>query len=162
MLLVRLGVFATCLLLASGTAAQPIEGYVAGGAGRWVHSTGTSGSLMVGAAGVEWLPTPYLGMAGEVGMLTSRGGDLAATLGVDARLHFRGTAPPGGWAPYAFAGYSPLRLFGLSDQGVQFGAGIDYRLSTRRALRLELRDILRRGGSVTSHYWTMRLGIAFR
>jgi hypothetical protein len=111
---------------------------------------------------VEWLPLPHLGIAGEGGLLASPRGDIAATLGVDARLHVLGTSRPGGWAPYAFAGYSPLRFFGLSDQALQFGAGADYRLSPRRALRLELRDILRSGGSVTSHYWTARVGVAFR
>jgi hypothetical protein len=162
MLLFRLGVLVTCLMAASGASAQSLEAYVAGGAGGWVHDTGSSGALMVGAGGVEWLPTAYVGIAGEGGLLTSPRGDLAATLGVDARLHLRGTSPPGGWAPYAFAGYSPLRFFELSDQGLQFGAGVDYRVSPRRALRFELRDILRRGGSVASHYWTVRVGVTFR
>ena len=162
MLLFRLGVLVTFIALASATSAQSLEGYVTGGAGGWVHDTGSSGSLMVGAGGVEWLPTPSFGIAAEGGLLTSPRGDFAATLGVDARLHFRGTSPPGGWAPYAFAGYSPLRFFELSDQGVQFGGGIDYRLGPRRALRFELRDILRHGGSVTSHYWTVRVGVTFR
>ena len=117
---------------------------------------------MVGAGGVEWLLIPHLGIAGEGGLLLSPGGDIAATLGVDARVHFLGTPPPGGWGPYVCAGYSPLRFFELSDQALQFGAGVDYRLSPRRALRVELRDILRTGGSVTSHYWTVRVGVAFR
>jgi hypothetical protein len=162
MLLFRLGVLATSLVVANAASAQSLEAYVTGGGGGWVHNTGSHGSLMVGAGGMEWLPIPHLGLAGEAGVLTSVSGDLAATLGVDARLHFRGTTPPGGWAPYAFAGYSPLRFFALSDQALQFGAGIDYRLSPRRAIRLELRDILRSGGSVTSHYWTARVGLTFR
>jgi len=157
MLLVRLGVLVTFLMAARAASAQSLEGYVTGGAGGWVHNTGSRGSLMVGAGGVEWLPAPYLGIGGEGGILMSPSGDLAATLGVDARLHFIGTSRPGGWAPY-----SPLRFFELSDQGLQFGGGIDYRVSPRRALRFELRDILRRGGSVTSHYWTVRVGMTFR
>jgi hypothetical protein len=162
MLLVRLGVLVTFLMVTRAASAQSLEGYVTGGAGGWVHNTGSRGSLMVGAGGVEWLPAPYLGIGGEGGILMSPSGDLAATLGVDARLHFTGTSRPGGWAPYAFAGYSPLRFFELSDQGLQLGGGIDYRVSPRRALRFELRDILRRGGSVTSHYWTVRAGMTFR
>ena len=162
MLLFRLGVLVTLLFVADATSAQSLEAYVTGGAGGWVHNTGSRGSLMAGAGGVEWLPTPYVGIAGEAGVLTSTSGDLAATLGVDARVHFGGATPSGGWAPYAFAGYSPLRFFELSDQALQFGAGIDYRLSPRRALRFELRDIVRSGGSVTSHYWTARVGMTFR
>jgi hypothetical protein len=162
MLLFRFSVLATMLMIASTAAAQSFEGYVTGGAGRWVHNTGSSGSLLSGAGGVEWLPTSHLGIAGEAGVLTSVSGDLAATLGIDARLHFRGSSPAGGWAPYVFAGYSPLRFFELSDQGLQFGAGIDHRLSGRRALRFELRDIARSSGSVRSHYWTARVGVTFR
>ena len=161
MLLFRLIVLATVLIVASQASAQSFEAYVTGGAGRWVHNTGSSGPLLVGATGVEWLPTPYLGIAGEGGLLTSGSGDLAATLAVDARVHLRGASEPGTWAPYAFAGYSPLRFFEMSDQGLTFGAGIDYRLSPRRALRLEVRDILRQSGSVTSHYWTTRVGLTF-
>jgi hypothetical protein len=162
MLLFRLSALVIFTMVASAASAQSLEGYVTCGTGRWVHSSGNSGSLMVAAGGGEWLPTRHLGIAGEGGMLTSVSGDVAASLGVDARLHFRGASPPGEWAPYAFAGYSPLRFFELSDQGVQFGAGIDYRLSDRRALRLELRDIVRHSGTLTSHYWTARVGVTFR
>jgi hypothetical protein len=162
MLLFRLAALATSLLVAHPAPAQSLEAYVTGGAGGWVHNTGSRGALMVGAGGVEWLPLPHVGIAGEGGLLLSPAGDIAATLGVDGRVHFLGTQSPGGWAPYAFAGYSPLRFFELSDQALQFGAGVDYRLSRRRALRFELRDILRTGGSVTSHYWTARVGVTFR
>jgi hypothetical protein len=163
MVLIRLGIVATLLLTASAAAAQSaVEGYVTCGVGQWVHNNRTSGSLLVGAFGVEWLPTPYFGIAGEGGAFTSLSGGLVFSLGADARVHFRGTPAPGQWAPYAFVGYSPLRTFDLSDQGPQFGAGVDYRLSRRRAVRFELREILRRSVSVTSHYWTARVGVTFR
>jgi hypothetical protein len=158
-MLFRISACVMFFMIAGPVSAQSLEGYVTG---RWVHDTGSSGSLMVGAGGVEWLPMPHLGIAGEAGVLTSVSGDLAATLAADARLHVRGTPLPGEWAPYVFAGYSPLRFFEMSDQGLTFGAGIDYRLSRGRALRLELRDILRRSGSVSSHYWTARVGVTFR
>ena len=161
-MLFRFCVLVTLLLVAGTASAQSLEAYVTGGAGGWVHNTGSRGSLMVGAGGAEWLLTSHLGLGGEGGLLTSVSGDVAATLGVDARLHFRGTSPADSWAPYAFAGYSPLHFFEVSDQGLQFGGGIDYRLSPRRALRFELRDILRSSGSVTSHYWTARVGVTFR
>jgi hypothetical protein len=87
---------------------------------------------------------------------------MAVTVAVDARFHFTGPQTPGQWAPYAFVGYSPLRFFELSDQGLTFGGGVDYRLSARRAVRIEVRDIMRSGGSVESHYLTARVGFAFR
>lgn len=156
-------VLLTSLLMGAGSAsAQTLEGYVTGGAGHWSHNTGSSGELIVGAAGLEWLPSPQFGIAGEGGLLTSLNGDLAATVGVDARVHFNRSPEPGQWAPYAFVGYSPLRFFELSDQGVSFGGGVDYRLSPRRALRFEVRDILRSSGSVDSHYLTARVGLTFR
>jgi hypothetical protein len=161
MLLFRLGVLVTLLMSAQAAEAQPFEAYVTGGAGRWVHNTGSSGPLLAVAGGVEWLPGPYFGIGGEGGLLAGTSGDIAATLGVDARVHFRGTTPPGGWSPYAFVGYSPLAFFDLSDQGVSVGAGLDYRLSDCRALRFELRDIFRSSGSVKSHYWTARVGVTF-
>ena len=162
MVLLRLGVVVTVLTVASAAYAQSVEGYVTAGAGQWLHSNGNSGSLLAGAGGVEWLPAPYFGVAGEGGVLTSLSGGLVFSVGVDARVHFRGTTAPGQWAPYAFVGYSPLRTFDLSDHGPQFGAGADYRLSRRHALRLEVRDIMRQSGSVTSHYWTARVGVTVR
>jgi hypothetical protein len=163
MVLARLGVVVMFVMVAADAAAQSsFETYVAAGMGRWVHNIGTSGSLIVGAGGVEWLPAPVVGIGVEGGAFTSVRGDLLLSMGVDARVHFRGTPPPGEWAPYALVGYSPLKFFELSDQGAQFGAGVDYRLSPRRALRFEVRDILRRSVSVRSHYWTARVGLTFR
>jgi hypothetical protein len=153
---------AIIVVAAPAYAQPPVEAYVTGGLGRWVHSTGNSGSLVVGAGGVEWLPAPYFGIAGEGGVFTSLSGDLLFSVGIDARVHFRGMPEPGKWAPYAFAGYSPLAFFEASDQGAQFGVGVDYRLSRRRAIRFEVRDILRHSVSLTSHYWTARVGVTFR
>jgi hypothetical protein len=162
MLLFRLGILVTVLMAASTASAQSVEAFVTGGAGRWVHNTGSSGPLMVGAGGVEWLPTPHLGIAGETGLLTSTSGPVAISVSAEARLHFGNRSSTGAWAPYVFAGYSPLRFFELSDHGLQYGAGIDYRLTPRRAVRFELRDIVRDGGLVKSHYWTARVGMTFR
>lgn len=148
-------------MVAGPASAQSVEGYALGGVGRWLHDTGSGGTLMVGAGGVQWLPVPHVGIGGEGGVLTSVSGDLAAYLGVDARWHLR-ASPTRGWAPYVFVGYSPLRFVELSDQGLQYGAGADYRLSAHRALRVELRDILRHSGSVRTHYWTARAGVTFR
>lgn len=162
-MLFRIVVLATLILFIAGSAsAQSLEGYVTGGVGRWSHDNGSSGELFAGAVGLEWLLVPKLGIAAEGGLLTNLNGDLAATVAVDVRLHFTGAPEAGEWAPYAFVGYSPLRFFELSDHGVTFGGGIDYRLSQRRALRFELRDIQRNGGSITSHYLTARVGLTFR
>jgi hypothetical protein len=161
MLLFRLTVLVISLTVATAASAQSLEAYVTGGTGGWVHSTGGRGTLMAGAGGVEWLPAQQLGIAGDGGLLISPRGDFALALGVDVRWHPRGTTPQDGWAPYAFVGYSPLRLLEMSDQGLQFGAGLDYRLSPDRALRFEFRDIMRDGGAVSSHYWTMRIGMTF-
>jgi hypothetical protein len=162
MLLFRFAMLATVLMTASTASSQSLEAFVTGGAGRWVHNTGSSGPLIVGAGGVEWLPTPHLGIAGETGLLTSTSGPVAISVSAEARLHFGNRSATGAWAPYVFAGYSPMRFFELSDHGVQFGAGIDYRLTPGRALRFELRDIVRDGGLVKSHYWTVRVGMTFR
>jgi hypothetical protein len=142
-------------------AQSPVEAYVAGGLGRWVHSNTNSGTLAVGAAGVEWLAAPYLGIGGEGGVFPSDD-SVMFSLGVDARVHFRGVTGPGEWAPYVLVGYSPLKFFEASDHGAQFGGGVDYRLSRRRAIRFELRDILRESGTIRSHYWTARVGVTFR
>ena len=158
----RLALVTAFLIGAGSASAQSLEGYVAGGAGGWWHDTGTSGELLVGAAGAEWLAARRFGIAGEAGFLTNLGADMAVTVAVDARFHFTGSQAPGQWAPYAFVGYSPLRFFELSDQGLTFGGGADYRLSARRAVRIEVRDIMRSGGSVESHYLTARVGFAFR
>jgi hypothetical protein len=148
-------------LPAAASAQVPFEGYVIGGLGQWVHNTGSSGPLVVGAAGIEWRPLTAVGIAGEGGVFTSSSGGVLFSLGVDARLHFRGTAA-GMWKPYVLAGYSPLNFFGLTDHGVQFGGGADYRLRGGRAIRLEVRDVLRRSAAISSHYWTARVGVTFR
>lgn len=150
------------LLLPTSLRAQSLEGYVTGGLGGWVHDTGGRGTLLAAAGGAEWLAASHLGVAGEGGVLLSPRGDIAATSGIDVRWHLLGTRADRRWAPYAFAGASPLRFLELSDQGWQVGAGVDSRLGPRRAVRIEVRDILRTSGLVSSHYWTLRVGLTFR
>ena len=53
-------------------------------------------------------------------------------------------------------------LFDLSDPGLQYGGGVDYRINSGRAIRFEVRDVRREGGLVTSRYWTARRGLTFR
>ena len=161
-MLFRLIVSSIVLLGAAQTTAQPFEGYVTTGAGGGVHRTGGRGTLLSAAAGGEWLASRHVGVGGEGGVLVSPRGDLATTLAVDARLHLLGATPRGRWAPYLLAGYTPLRFFEASDQGLHIGGGVDYRLSPGRAIRVEVRDILRRGGSISTHYWTVRVGLTFR
>ena len=136
------------------------EAYVIGGAGKWSNNF-TSGTLVGGAGGLEVLLTPHVGAGAEVGALASGSGGLMLAVSVDGRLHFRDGRAMRTWAPYAVGGYSRLWFFERTDNALHFGAGIDYRVSAGRAVRLELRDI-RRGSGVTSHYWTARVGVTFR
>lgn len=157
-------VLAAALVLAALTAparAQHVfEPYVTGGAGRWSNDF-TAGALAGAAGGMEWLPAPRVGIGGEAALLGSFGGDLLFTAGADARIHLRQDADVGVLAPYVFAGYSRLTFFEVSGNAVQYGGGVDYRVRPGRAVRLEFRDHVRQSG-VTSHYWTIRAGLAFR
>ena len=157
----RFVVLSAVLAMASPAFAQSsVEGYLAGGAGAWSNPS-TSGSLFAGVGGVEWRLSPFAGIAAEGGVMTTLRGGLALIVGADGRAHFGDSRTPHHWAPYALGGYSRLAFFEGSDNAVQLGAGADYRLSSRRALRIEIRDLIR-SSNVTSHYWTARIGLSFK
>ena len=141
-------------------AQRPVEGYVSGGVGSWSNNF-NSGALFGGAGGVEGRVAPHVGIGGEVGTFTTIRGDLLLSVGVDGRAHFGSPQASGQWSPYVLAGYSRLTSFEQSDNALQFGVGADYRTGPHRGVRLELRDLVRQSG-VTSHYWTVRLGLTFR
>jgi hypothetical protein len=150
-----------CLACAVPAAAHgSADVYVNGAAGTWANNF-SSGSLVGGGGGAEWLVAPQVGVAGEVQVLTTLTGGFMAMAGVDSRVHLHSTRVAGEWSPYALAGYARLRFFEAADHALQFGAGVDHALGASRAIRFEVRDLVRQSG-VTSHYWTVRVGVAFR
>jgi hypothetical protein len=150
------------------SAQSAVSPYIVGAAGGWRSArsgdrmtTAGSGTLAGAAGGVEWLPFPHLGLAGEAGIFASQSGSVMMTAGGDARVCFAGGRSAGAWSPYVLGGYARLGFFEASDHALQVGAGADYRTS-RGALRIELRDLIRRSSStLTWHYWTMRIGYVF-
>jgi hypothetical protein len=64
--------------------------------------------------------------------------------------------------PFGTAGYS-LLFRDFTANFFNFGAGIDYWYADNRAVRIEGRDhVGSPAGAPTTHYWTIRLGLAFR
>lgn len=151
---------ASILSAVSASAQVQPEAYVVAAGGGWSNNF-ASGALAGGGGGIEILFSPYFGAAGETSLLSTAGGDLLMPISVDGRAHFVNGSATGMWAPFALAGYSRLTFFEAADHAAHFGIGADYRTSAKRAMRLEFRDIVRQTG-VTSHYWTVRVGVTFR
>lgn len=140
------------------SAQSQVERYSVASAGGW-HNRATGGSLFGAGAGVEVRPNAVFGAAIEGGLLIAPGGGggFALPLSFDGRLHLDDGQRIRRWSPFALAGYTFLLFPEGAHNAAHFGVGADYRMTARRAIRVEIRDI-RRGGYV-SHYWGARIGM---
>jgi hypothetical protein len=131
--------------------------YAVGAVGSW--SGLSSGALFGGAAGAEAVVNDLVGIGAEAGLLTSSQGGLLVSISPGASLRI---PKPSRIVPFVSGGYSYMQFFEGSDHAYHFGGGIEIGRNARRRLRLEFRDLVRPSRFTTSHYWTIRIGIAGR
>ena len=151
------GVFVT-MLLAAPAAAQGLEGYAAGAFGGWSHRF-NSGSLFGGTVGVDIGVAPAVAIEIDGALVGGASGNLLLALSPGAKVRFRRWVP-NTVAPFVVGGYSYLHFFEGVSHAFNIGGGVDYPLSESRAVRVEVRDMIRR--DFPSHYFTVRVGVTFR
>ena len=151
---------ALVLFTSASVSAQSLwEGYAVGSAGGWTAGRFSGSSLFGGAVGVEVMPNQRFGIGGEAAALTNTSGGLMLAFSGNARVHF----PSGSRAtPFVGGGYSGLGFFEGRDDAFNVSGGFDYRLTDRRAIRVEVRDFIRPTATYTAHYWGIRVGVTFR
>jgi len=143
-----------------------------GGAGIAAAQGRSLGEIQAGASFDEAPPRAWGGFSFEGGYLGpwSKVGSGSALLSADYMTAWSfgkkkaGQLPNGthywadrGWRfiPFASAGYT--RLFGTGN-AVNFGGGVDYRLSNTRAIRAEIRDYYS-FSTPTRHNVALRIGL---
>jgi hypothetical protein len=141
---------------ASDLRAQGIGYVVAGPAGH--SGFFGSGSSAHVAGGAEVLVRGIAGVGAEIGFF-----DRLVTASLDGVFH----VPVGGaqTRPFLAAGFTKMGIGdgegdALNEWNV--GAGVDFWTRERRAWRFDIRDHVRPDVRGTVHYWTVRVGMAFR
>ncbi|MPZ17692.1 MAG: outer membrane beta-barrel protein [Luteitalea sp.] len=153
-----------CPLLAPRAAAQtPVEGYVYAGPGGYSGFSNDSWLVSLGG-GAEIFPSAApLSVGVELGYLgqpTALSGGLAL-FSANGGYHFARRGGRQTVSPFVTAGYTRLFRPDVGFNAWNLGAGINYRVSERVGLRIELRDHIRPDDRSTIQYWTVRFGVTF-
>jgi hypothetical protein len=150
------------LMLSAGASnAQPTSQgsvVVAAGANSNGFSAGQPFFQVTGAG--EALIQNRVGLGGELGL--ARGGrDTWATVSLNGRLYFPREGNRNGVAPFVSGGYTTFFTGSGGIAALDVGGGVTYWFNDRTGLLLEFRDALSQPLG-PNHYWTARIGIAFR
>jgi hypothetical protein len=138
--------------------AQSPEGYALAAFGGWTQERRSS-ALGGGSAGVELRMGNRLAAGGELGVLAGLRGN--AMLDFAARGRVALAPSTARVVPFAGAGYSRLWFFEGYANALNIGAGLDIGTSPGRTVRVEFRDVIR-PQKIATHFWTFRIGFAFR
>jgi len=158
--------YGSVLLLAAGTAllvfpsfasAQQSNLYVFGAAGG---ASGNEGSTLHVGGGGEFVAAGLIGVGGELGALTRKGGSFRDTLGVLSINGYGHIPRKGRLDPYVTGGYSLFFPSGTAS-GVNFGVGANLPLLAKLGLKFEFRDHVISSGGRKNHWWEGRVGVTF-
>jgi len=122
-----------------------------------------SGVTAGGGAGFEKLFYKGLGAGLEVQGYGGNPYGGGVTFSANGSYHFRTSGSSTKMVPFGTAGFSALGSCGDSCGGLigfNFGGGVNYWITPRRGLRLELRDHVFKP-SDPIHKWEIRVGLAF-
>jgi len=136
------------------------QGYVFIAPGAASHDGGST--LNIGGGG-EGLLYKGLGVGADIGYLFPRQdfGCGFGLLSVDGSYHFGARTPGRKVVPFVTAGYSLAFRSGHANLA-NFGGGLDYWFTDRVGLRAEFRDYVWGCYGCSTHFWGVRLGVAFR
>ena len=151
--------FAVCFVtLFAAHANAQVSGYVAAGPATTMGFVNHSRITFNAAGGAEAIFGDRAGVGGELGLFNR-----LVVGSANATIYLAG-ASGAGVSPFVTAGYSRL---GIGDGEGAFsafnaGAGLHFWPGDHVGIRLELRDHVRPDDRGTTHYWSARVGIAFR
>jgi hypothetical protein len=144
------------LLFAGDLAAQNVtSGFVYGGAtfGKRLDGAGRFG------IGLDFRLTPHLDLGGEIGTIHKH--DVGILASGNLTYHFtRGRGRREEWDPFLTGGVSAARISGVSGLYANLGAGVNYWVSRRWALRGEFKGYP--GGQDLGGFAEFRFGVTFR
>ena len=144
----------TLLLFAAHLAAQTLStGFVYGGA--------TFGGRLDGAGrfgmGLDFRLAPHVDLGGEIGTIHKRGAGILASGNLTCHFNRPGREE---WDPFLVAGVSGARISGSGGLYLNLGAGMNYWVGRRWALRGEFKGYP--GGQDLGGFAELRFGITFR
>ncbi len=143
------------ILLTGIAAGQSANGYLTAGVG-----SGASSTIGEFAGGGEFVVAQTVGIGGELGVVTKHSS--FGFFSLDGSVHLLRHAASGRFDPFVSGGYTrAFELFSGANGG-NFGFGLNYWLTDRVGVRVELRDLVFSAGAPSTNYWVFRGGIAFR
>ena len=154
-----LAAFSLVLFVASAAQAQ-VLGYAVAGPATTMGFVNHSRITFNAAGGAEVRTGHHVGIGGEAGLFNRLlVGSANLTLHFQDQAHRRN-----GVHPFVTAGYSQL---GIGDgegafSAFNLGAGLHFWPSDHAGVRIDIRDHLRPDDRGATHYWSARIGIAFR
>jgi hypothetical protein len=156
----RKAIWMTAAILCSGAAerivAQTLStGFVYGGAtfGKRVDAAGRFG------IGLDFRVTPHIDVGGEIGTIHKK--DVGILGSGNVTYHFTpDRSRRDEWDPFLVGGISAARLSGVGGLYVNLGAGVNYWMSRRWAIRGEFKGYP--GGLDLGGFAEFRFGVTFR
>ncbi len=145
------------LVILSGAVSERLKAQ--GVSAGYVFAGGTFGSIEGAGrfgAGLDFHVAPHLDLGGEIGLIDKTNVGLVAS--GDVTYHF--SRRRAGWDPFLTGGVSGARIYGLSGAYVNLGAGANYWVAHRIALRGEFKGYA--FGQSLGGFTELRFGIAFR
>lgn len=130
------------------------SGFVYGGAtfGKRLDGAGRFG------VGLDFDLTPHLDLGGEIGTIHKR--DVGILASGNLTYHFTRSRRRQEWDPFLVGGVSGARISGTGGLYLNLGAGVNYWLGRRWALRGEFKGYP--GGQDLGGFAEFRFGVTFR
>lgn len=142
-------------LSASPLRAQSVDsGFVYGGVtfGKNLEGAGRFG------AGLDFHLTNQLDLGGELGTIHKK--DVGVLASGNLTYHFTGSRRREEWDPFLVGGISGARISGVGGLYLNLGAGLNYWVGSRWALRGEFKGYP--GGQDLGGFAELRFGVTFR
>jgi hypothetical protein len=160
-LLSILGITLALTMSVAPAAAQRSNGYVFFAPGAASCGGCNNMTLHLGG-GAEGILGKGVGLGAELGFLAPREsfGDGLGVFSPNGYYHFPGKSKDRKLDPFVTGGYTLLFRNGHASLW-NFGGGVNYWFGGKLGLKLEMRDHVWSDGG-TTHYWGIRIGLAFR
>jgi hypothetical protein len=156
------GCICAALLLACPAAAgaQTLSGYGVAGVAGFSAFFDSHAPMVFAGGGVEVVGGPGVGAGADLGVFADNTGAMLGVLSINGVAQFsrRGNRKI---VPFLTAGYTLAYGPESSFTAWNIGGGVSW-WREHTGLRVEFRDHIRPDFRGTSHYWTLRAGIAFR
>jgi hypothetical protein len=159
-LIMKSQILVSFLFLAGMAWAQNTRGYLFVAPGG-ISAAGTTERAYEIGGGVERLIDRGIGAGAELEGVVPGVGRAANAVGLFSLNGYYHFLRDRRLDPFATSGYS-LLFRDYTANLFNYGAGVNYWFQDNLALQVGIRDHVGSNGGITTHYWGIRVGVAFR